>query len=85
MTSGLLVSLDMERQLSAAGRDIRELLVARQLHVVDVRDTDADGKPSPAFARVFLTEKKSLMFFAFDLNDAKVTNARAALRSGESS
>jgi hypothetical protein len=70
-------TLDMERQLSAAGQDIRELLVSRQLHVVDVRDTDANGKPSQAFARVFLTEKKSLMFFAFDLNEAKVINAKA--------
>jgi hypothetical protein len=70
-------TLDMERQLSAAGQDIRELLVARQLHVVDVHDIDANGKPTQAFARVFLTENKSLMFFAFDLNDAKVINAKA--------
>ncbi len=70
-------TLDVERQLAAAGRDIRELLVARQLHVVDVRDTDATGKPSQAFARVFLTEGKSLMFFAFDLNDPKAINAKA--------
>jgi hypothetical protein len=70
-------TLDMERQLSAAGRDIRELMVARQLHVVDVRDTDANGKPSQAFARVFLTEGKSLMFYAFDLNEGRVTKAKA--------
>lgn len=70
-------TLDMERQLTAAGRDIRELLVARQLHVVDVRDTDANGKPGPAFARVFVTEGKSLMFYAFDLNEERPTNAKA--------
>lgn len=70
-------TLDMERQLVVAGRDIRQLLVARQLHVVDVRDTDANGKPGRAFARVFLTEGKSLMFFAFDLNDPKAIDAKA--------
>jgi hypothetical protein len=70
-------TLDMERQLAAAGRDIRELMVARQLHVVDVRDTDANGKPSQAFGRVFLTEGKSLMFYAFDLNDGKASTAKA--------
>jgi hypothetical protein len=70
-------TLDMERQLAAAGRDIRELMVARQLHVVDVRDMDANGKPSQAFARVFLTEGKSLMFYAFDLNEGRVTKAKA--------
>ncbi len=70
-------TLDMERQLTAAGRDIRELMVARQLHVVDVRDTDTNGKPRPAFARIFLTERKSLMFYAFDLNEGSPSNAKA--------
>jgi len=64
-------TLDMERQLSAEGKDIRDLLVARQLRVVDVRDMDENGKPARTFGRVFLTEGKSLMFFAFDLADAK--------------
>jgi hypothetical protein len=70
-------TLEMERQLSAAGKDIRELLVARQLHVVDVRDMDENGKPGQAFGRVFLTEGKSLMFFAFDLNDPRAISAKA--------
>jgi hypothetical protein len=42
---------------------------ARQLHVVDVRDSGPDGKPGKAFGRIFLTEGKSLVFYAFDLND----------------
>ena len=62
-------TLDMERQLTAAGKDVRELMVARQLHVVDVHDTDPDGQPSRAFGRVFLAEGKSLTFYAFDLTD----------------
>lgn len=69
-------TLDMERQLTAAGRDIRELMAARQLHVVDVRDTDANGKPSQAFGRVFLTEGKSLIFYAFDLNAGRAKNTK---------
>jgi hypothetical protein len=69
-------TLDMEQQLSAEGKDIRELLVARQLRVVDVRDMDDNGKPAQTFGRVFLTEGKSLMFFAFDLNDAKGLSGR---------
>jgi hypothetical protein len=69
-------TLDMERQLAAAGQEVRELMVARQLHVVDVRDRDSNGKPSSAFARVFLTEGKSLTFYAFDLNEDQVLNAK---------
>jgi hypothetical protein len=37
--------------------------------VVDVRDSGPDGKPGRAFGRIFLTEGKSLVFYAFDLND----------------
>jgi len=69
-------TLDLERQLAAAGKDIRELLTARQLHVIDVRDTDANGKPSKAFGRIFVTEGKSLTFYAFDLNDDRVIEAK---------
>jgi hypothetical protein len=69
-------TLDMERQLAAAGRDVRELMAARQLHVIDVRDTYPGGEPSKAFGRVFLTEGESLTFYAFDLNEERVLNAK---------
>lgn len=69
-------TLDLERQLASAGRDIRELIVARQLHVIDVRDTDPTGRPSKAFGRVFLAEGKSLTFYAFDLSEDRVANAK---------
>jgi hypothetical protein len=69
-------TLDMERQLAGAGKDVRQLMLARQLHVVDVHDTDSSGRPAKAFGRVFLAEGKSLTFYAFDLNDDRVLNAK---------
>ena len=69
-------TLDLERQLNAAGKDIRELLTARQLHVVDVRDTDANGKHGKAFGRIFVTEGRSLTFYAFDLNEERPMDAK---------
>lgn len=69
-------TLDQERQLAAAGKDIRELMASRQLHVIDVRDTDPNGNPSQAFGRVFLTEGKALSFYAFDLNEESVLDAK---------
>jgi len=60
---------NMQRQLATAGGDVPNLMGARQLHVVDVRDSGPDGKPGKAFGRIFLTEGKSLVFYAFDLND----------------
>src|SRR6202789_4406814 len=59
----------MQRQVAIASGDVPNLMGARQLHVVDVRDSGPDGKPGRAFGRIFLTEGKSLVFYAFDLND----------------
>jgi hypothetical protein len=55
-------TLDMERQLAATGKD--------------VRDNDRNGKPRKAFGRVFLAEGKSLTFYAFDLNEDGLFNAK---------
>lgn len=68
-------ALEREKELFAAGRDIRELMAARNLHIVDVFDTDPKGKTRPAFGRIFFTEGKSLIFYAYDLNDARVQDA----------
>jgi hypothetical protein len=68
---------DRERQLSQVVGDGRELMGARNLHIIDVSDVDGDGKAKKSFGRVFLTEGKSLIFYAFDLgnkgNAAKVS------------
>jgi hypothetical protein len=68
-------ALEREKELLVAGRDVRELMASRNLHIVDVFDTDPKGKTSPAFGRIFLTEGKSLIFYAYDLNDARVQSA----------
>jgi hypothetical protein len=68
-------SLTRERDLLAAGRDVRELMAARNLHIVDVFDTDPKGKTRPAFGRIFFTEGKSLLFYAYDMPDARLKDA----------
>jgi hypothetical protein len=68
-------ALGRERDLLAADRDIRELMAARNLHIADVFDTDAKGKTRPALGRIFFTEGKSLIFYAYDLNDNRVQTA----------
>jgi hypothetical protein len=60
-------TLDRERKLLVADLDIRELMGARSLHIVDVFDVDGKGKTQRPFGRVFYTEGKSLVFYAFDL------------------
>jgi len=68
-------ALQRDHQLMQEGRDIRDLMVARNLHIVDVFDTDARGKTKRAFGRIFLTEGKSLVFYAYDLNESKLAQA----------
>lgn len=68
-------ALDRQRQLMALGRDVSDLMGARNLHIVDVVDTDSRGKNRPAFGRIFFTEGKSLVFYAYDLNEAKLAKA----------
>lgn len=68
-------ALEHERELLAADRDIRELMGARNLHIIDVHDRDSKGKAQRSFGRVFYTEGKSLIFYAYDLSSPKVKNA----------
>lgn len=63
-------NLDRERELLVAGRDIRDLMGARSLHIIDVTDVDNQGTKRP-FGRVFYTEGKSLIFYAYDLERKK--------------
>ena len=73
-------ALEQERQLLALGHDVSDLMGARNLHIVDVVDTDPKGKTRPAFGRIFFTEGKSLVFYAYDLNDAKIQKANFQYR-----
>jgi hypothetical protein len=68
-------ALEQEHQLLSFGHDVTDLMGARNLHIVDVADTDPRGKTRPAFGRVFFTEGKSLIFYAYDLNEAKIEKA----------
>jgi hypothetical protein len=70
-----LAALERENQMLSANRDIRDLMSARNLHIADVFDTDTKGRTRPAFGRVFFTEGKSLLIYAYDLNDKRVEEA----------
>src|SRR5216683_910147 len=49
-------------------RDIRELMGARKLYIADVFDVDSGSRTKKPFGRVFYTQGKSLIFYAFDLD-----------------
>jgi hypothetical protein len=72
----LNASLDRERDMLSAGREMRDMMAARNLHIVDVFDTDSKGKTSPAFGRIFFAENRQLVFYAYDLNEKRLEDAR---------
>lgn len=76
------VNRDQDRRLKeteqylSSDRDIRELMGARKLYIADVFDVDGSSQTQRPFGRVFYTQGKSLIFYAFDLDrQPKVINA----------
>jgi hypothetical protein len=63
------LAAEREQELNAAARDVRELMAARNLHIIDVADVDGRGKARKSFGRVFYVEGQSLLFYAFDLGE----------------
>jgi hypothetical protein len=51
-------------------RDIRELMGARDLYIAEVYDVARSGEMQKPCGRVFLTKGKSLIFYAYDLDQS---------------
>jgi hypothetical protein len=47
--------------------EVGSLVAARNLHIIDVYDSNPNGKRGRAFGRVFYEEGRSLVFYAYDL------------------
>lgn len=60
--------LDQQAQLLAHDRDIRELMGARDLYMAEVYDVGRSGETSKPYGRIFYTKEKSLVFYAYDLD-----------------
>lgn len=64
-------SVERQQKLLATDHDIRDILGARSLLIVDVYDVSSQGEFERPFGRIFYTEGKSLIFYAFDLDQQK--------------
>jgi len=60
--------IDEQEELLAHDRDIRELIGARDIYIAEVYDVERNGETRKAFGRVFYTKGKSLVFYAYDLD-----------------
>ncbi len=61
-------AVERQQDLLAYDRDIRDLMGARDLYVAEVFDVGHNGKTKKPFGRVFFTKGKSLIFYAYDLD-----------------
>ena len=69
-------TIDQQQELLAHDRDIRDLMGARDLYVAEVYDVERTGETRKPYGRVFYTKGKSLIFYAYDLDQqAGVKNA----------
>jgi hypothetical protein len=65
-----------QQELLDHDRDIRELMGARDLYIAEVHDVAGNGETEKTYGRVFYTKGKSLIFYAYDLDqEAGLKNA----------
>jgi hypothetical protein len=61
-------TIDEQQRFLASDRDIRDLMGARDLYIAEVSDVGGNGKRKKPYGRVFYTKGKSLIFYAYDLD-----------------
>jgi len=61
-------TIGKQDDLLAHDRDIRELMGARDLYIAEIYDVARDGQTQKPYGRVFYTKGKSLIFYAYDLD-----------------
>jgi hypothetical protein len=75
------VALDQKDELLAHDRDIRDLMSARDLYIAEVYDVARTGETQKAYGRVFYTRGKSLIFYAYDLDQQTATKTANAFQA----
>jgi hypothetical protein len=61
-------TINKQDELLSHDRDIRDLMGARDLYIAEVYDVGRDGATQKPCGRVFYTKGKSLVFYAYDLD-----------------
>ena len=64
-------TIEQQQELLAHDRDIRELMGARDLYIAEVYDVAGTGATKKPYGRVFYTKGKSLVFYAYDLDQQR--------------
>jgi predicted nucleic acid-binding Zn-ribbon protein len=74
-------ALEQKDELLAHDRDIRELMGARDLYVAEIYDVARSGATQKTYGRVFYTRGKSLIFYAYDLDQQATARSAATFQA----
>ncbi len=72
----LQAQVDHEREMNVARSGATDMIAARNLHIVDIYDTQTRGGGKRPFGRVFYVEGQSLVFYAYDLGGVTRSDTR---------
>ena len=61
--------------------EAKDILGARDLHIVDVYDVDKSGKSARTYGRIYYVNHHLLVFYAFDLARAEKSRVAAAFQA----
>ncbi len=70
-----------EQELLKHDSDIRNLIGARNLYIAEIYDVARTGDTQKPFGRVFYTKGKSLIFYAYDLDQQQGVRKDAAFQA----
>ena len=62
-------TLNQRDEMLAHDRDIRDVMGARDLYIAEIYDVAGTGETKKPYGRVFYTRGKSLIFYAYDLDE----------------
>ena len=68
-------------ELLAHDRDIREVIGARDLYIAEIYDVAGTGETKKPYGRIFYTRGKSLIFYAYDLDEQTEVKRASAFQA----
>ena len=74
-------ALSQRDEMLAHDRDIREVMGARDLYIAEVYDVAGTGETKKPYGRVFYTQGKSLIFYAYDLDQQSGLKTASAFQA----
>ena len=75
------ITIDQQQELLTHDRDIRDLMGARDLYVAEVYDVERTGETNKPYGRVFYTKGRSLIFYAYDLDQQRGVKAASTFQA----